>query len=358
MNNPYGKLTILLCGASLLAACERPPVDVTQIGYRGVGMEQVSNPRTVAALKATSVVPEALPPAPADGPTAGEIYENVQVLGDLSIAEFTRIMQAMTEWVSPEEGCNYCHVGDNLADDNIYTKVVSRRMIQMTRHINSDWQDHVGETGVTCYTCHRGQNIPANVWFGEPEPAPSRGALGNRAGQNAPMQQVGLSSLPHAPFANLLGGAQEIRVVSNTALPAGNEANIKDTERTYGLMIHMSESLGVNCTYCHNTRSFSEWDQSTPQRATSWYGIRMARDLNDAYLVPLTSAFPETRLGPAGDVAKINCTTCHQGVYKPLHGVSMLADYPELRAARPPRPPTPTEDVVTVEDESMPAPEG
>ena len=52
-------------------------------------------------------------------------------------------------------------------------------------------------------------------------------------------------------------------------------------------MMHMSQSLGVNCTYCHNTRSFASWDASTPQRATAWYGIRMVRDLNNDYLDPL-----------------------------------------------------------------------
>ena len=31
-----------------------------------------------------------------------------------------------------------------------------------------------------------------------------------------------------------------------------------------------------------------------------------------------------------GDVAKVNCATCHQGVFKPLYGVSMAKDYPEL----------------------------
>jgi len=43
--------------------------------------------------------------------------------------------------------------------------VVARRMIQMTQRINVDWKPHVADTGVTCYTCHRGNNIPANVWF-------------------------------------------------------------------------------------------------------------------------------------------------------------------------------------------------
>ena len=58
-------------------------------------------------------------------------------------------------------------------------------------------------------------------------------------------------------------------------------------------MMHMSESLGVNCTFCHNTRSFTAWDQSTPQRATAWYGIKMVSDLNRNFLVPLGPRVPE-----------------------------------------------------------------
>jgi photosynthetic reaction center cytochrome c subunit len=159
--------------------------------------------------------------------------------------------------------------------------------------------------------------------------------LGNRAGQNDPAPQVGLTSLPFDPFTPFLDQPNAIRVASTTALPAGNRHSIKQTEWTYALMMHISQSLGVNCTYCHNTRSFFEWDGSTPQRAVAWHGIRLVRDLNKDYLEPLKGTFPNTRLGPLGDVAKVNCATCHQGVYKPLYGASMLKDYPELAAAMP-----------------------
>ncbi len=33
-------------------------------------------------------------------------------------------------------------------------------------------------------------------------------------------------------------------------------------------------------------------------------------------------------VGPARDVAKLNCTTWHQGAYKPHDGVSMAKDCP------------------------------
>jgi photosynthetic reaction center cytochrome c subunit len=92
----------------------------------------------------------------------------------------------------------------------------------------------------------------------------------------------------------------------------------------------MSEGLGVNCTFCHNTRSFFAWDASTPKRTTAYHGIQMVRALNGKYLEPLKPAYPPDRLGPLGDAPKANCATCHRGVSKPLFGAAMLKDYPEL----------------------------
>ena len=96
-------------------------------------------------------------------------------------------------------------------------------------------------------------------------------------------------------------------------------------------MMQVSSALGVNCTYCHNTQSFRAWNLSRAQRGTAYYGIRMVRDINDAYLTSLANVFPANRKGPMGDVQKVNCTTCHQGVSKPLGGVSMIAQAPSLR---------------------------
>ena len=319
-----------LAGLFLLAGCERPPTDTVQHGYRGTGMVQVYNPRTLDLKTEANVLPVALPLAPGDSPKASTLYKNVKVLGNLSNNEFTRLMLSMTSWVAPTEGCTYCHNPANFAEDSKYTKVVARRMIEMTRHINTDWKTHVAETGVTCYTCHRGNPVPSNIWFKEAEQDKGADFIGDRAGQNLAATSVGLSSLPSDPFTPFLLGELDIRVNSTTALPTGNRHSIKQAEWTYGLMTHMSSALGVNCTYCHNTQSFANWKGNPPQRAVAWHGIRMARDLNTAYMEPLTSTFPEQRLGPTGDVAKANCATCHQGAYKPLNGQSMLKSFPEL----------------------------
>jgi photosynthetic reaction center cytochrome c subunit len=329
-----GACSAALAAAALLAGCERPPVNTVQRGFRGTGMEQVYNPRAVADQAALNTVPPALPMASADGPKAKDIYKNVQVLGDLSVGEFARHMVTITSWVAPKEGCTYCHAGANFADESKYQKVVARRMIQMTQHLNSTWQKHVVGTGVTCYTCHRGNNVPVNQWYHAPEPKNMGSLIGERAGQNAPSDIPALASLPNDPFTPLLGEPSRIRVVGKTPLPEGNRHSVKETEWTYALMMHMSQSLGVNCTYCHNTRSFSSWDLSPPTRASAYWGIRMVGDVNKNYLEPLTKTFPPHRLGPGGDVGKVNCATCHQGAYKPLYGVSMLKDHPELSGVK------------------------
>jgi photosynthetic reaction center cytochrome c subunit len=326
------RVALLLAAGVLVSACERLPIDTEQRGFRGTAMVQVSNPRIVASQESLNAVPVALPAAPQEGQKASEVFQNVKVLGDVSVGEFTRIMVAMTAWVSPQQGCAYCHKLENMADDSLYTKVVARRMIEMTQHINTDYKTHVAETGVTCYTCHRGMPVPANVWFApEPQKHAAR-MVGSKRGQNTPAESVAYASLPYDPFTPYLQKAQTIAVNATTALPNVRVSSIAETEQTYALMTHMSDSLGVNCTYCHNSRAFSNWETSTPQRVTAWHGIRMARNLNTAYMEPLTQTFPVGRLGPVGDVAKVNCATCHQGANKPLYGASMLKDYMALSA--------------------------
>lgn len=329
----------LLLGVTLLiAGCERPPIASQQTGFRGTGMVEMDNPRMKAKLVNVNALPEASPRADPNGPTAGSLYKNVQVLGNQSVGEFTRTMVAMTAWVSPKEGCNYCHkAGEDFSTDTMYTKVVARKMLSMTGKINAEWGTHVGNTGVTCYTCHRGNNIPTEVWYSAADPGTVKGFTGWKYGQNTPVSGNGYSSLPLDSLSSYLTNDGQVRIQGNDALPtlpkgpSGTGASIANTEWNYSLMMHMSNSLGVNCTYCHNSRAFSSWEQSTPQRVTAWHGLRMVRDVNNNYMTPLESVFPDYRKGAAmGDVAKVGCSTCHQGVNKPLYGVSMLADYPEL----------------------------
>jgi len=321
--------------AVLVSGCgEAPPMKGTQLGFRGTGLQQVSNPRLEAALRPDNLIPAtpyALDPD-TGGERAGHAYQNVQVLGELSTDSFNHLMASITQWVAPPaQGCNYCHNPENMASDAIYTKVVARKMLQMTRNINANWTTHVQQVGVTCYTCHRGNAVPKYVWNEDPNVVLNAGRLrGNSRGiARASQASVRFASLPYDPFTPYLLGSYPIRVVSKVA-DGGPEVPIKATEATYGLMMHMSGSLGVNCTYCHNSRAWADWSQSRPQRVTAWYGIRMVRNINNVYINKVAYAMPANRKGPLGDPYKVNCNTCHQGVNKPLYGVSMRKEHPQL----------------------------
>ena len=208
----------LALGTSLfVAACELPPQESEQNGYRGTGMDQIRSPERQAKLAAANEIPEAQPEAPKDGPPVSQIYQNVKVLGHLSEGEFLRIMTAITEWVMPEQGCGGCH-SDNLADDSMYTKVVARRMLQMTQDINAKWANHVAPAGVTCYTCHRGQQVPQYVWFQDPGPM-TPAYLGNRNGQNAPAESVPFATLPYDPLPNPLQHPENFPYTNPTLPP-------------------------------------------------------------------------------------------------------------------------------------------
>jgi photosynthetic reaction center cytochrome c subunit len=326
-----GVLTALIV-VGIFSTLDGIPVASIQRGFRGVGMVQNYVPRIAAREIANHRLIPPQPPVTPSGTPSSQAYQNVQVLKNVDSNEFLRLMAAFPTWIAPATGCAFCHSVVNMADDTLYTKKIARHMIEMTRYINTNWKSHVGETGVTCNTCHRGHAVPEDVWFSA-APGPSRGVAENNTGFTGPSREGALTSLPSDPFTPYLLDAQAIRVTGLTALPAGNRASIKQTDLTYSLMAHFGQSLGVNCTYCHNSRDFGSWDQGTPQRVTAWYGIKMVRDLNNQFMVPLTGTFPRASLGPTGDVAKIDCGTCHQGAYKPLFGASDLIAYPELTGA-------------------------
>lgn len=332
----------------------RTAVESEQIGYRGVAMETPVFADDKSALIAINAAPEEvyeLEPDDGSSERAGEIYENVQVLGHLSDDNFNRVMAQITEWVSPEQGCAYCH-GDEgeFASDDIYTKVVSRRMIQMTQAINSEWQAHVygknaahpdnadaAGPGVNCYTCHRGQNVPENLWFDDANQVRRPDAfIGATNGQNLAVAANGYTDLNTDPFTAFMMEDGDVRVQNQVPITYDQwETGTQDTEHTYALMMHWSTALGVNCTYCHNSRAFGNWEQSPPARTTAWYGRKMAAALNTEYLSPLQPVYPEHRLGPLGDAPKLNCATCHQGASKPMLGADMIAGFPSLSEPGP-----------------------
>jgi len=86
---------VLMLSLGLQACFEAPPVESEQIGFRGVGMQTMQSPEINAITLAKNELPvpmPAIPEAQQGGPKASDVYQNVQVLGELSVAEFTRTM--------------------------------------------------------------------------------------------------------------------------------------------------------------------------------------------------------------------------------------------------------------------------
>ncbi|MCU0968113.1 MAG: photosynthetic reaction center cytochrome PufC [Rubrivivax sp.] len=329
----FPKLVVwaLLAILATLAGCER--TDAVQRGFRGTGMLNVYDAKALAAAQPIHAIPDPEPVDPPDpeAPSVDEAFKNIQVLRDLTVLEISRLMQAMSTWVAPEEGCDFCHNPRNLASDEKYAKVVARKMLLMTREINTRWKSHVGDTGVTCWTCHRGQAVPSGDWFSNPAAPGMNNLIGNRNFQNEPgIKSNGNTSLPNDALSVFLERDDNIRVQGESVLRTSQGPSIKQAEWTYSLMMYMSNSLGVNCTYCHNTRALAPWDQSSPPRVTAWHGIRMVRSLNVDHLEAVGPLLPPIRWSATGDFPKVGCDTCHKGAFKPMNGVSMLPDYPEL----------------------------
>ena len=301
----------VVLGAALLvlSACQPPDKrEYVQVGARGTGMEIGYRSKTLNAAFHRISIPAPIPPA-GPSPPGPLPWKNVQVLNDITVGELNRTMVAMSTWVAGTGNCAYCHNVANFAADTLdngrtlYTKITARRMLQMTRRINGQYASHVANTGVTCYTCHMGKPLPNGLWFYTDENQLQRYYL----------------------------DGDGLRVVSHTVAPTpGNRSSVKQTEWTYALMINISQSLGVNCTYCHNSRQFASWEQSPPRRVTALRAVNMLRDINVNYLSPLRTVFPAVRKGVMGDAPKAQCLTCHNGVYKPLYAAQMVKYYPAL----------------------------
>jgi len=289
---------------------------------------------TIAAYESARPIP------PEEGePLAGEVYENAPPeLAGLTQRNYDRLVAAMRQWTG---------IPDLLEDPENYQTIVARRMIQMTQNLNENWSGHVLQiqAGVNCYTCHRGQPVPSNIWF---RVAPQLEAMeGWGAVQNFATVQTVSTSLPHDALEKYLLDGEAInvhdlepRVPSNPSDPG--DRTWQHTERTYSLMNYFSNALGVNCVFCHNSRAFYDPAQVTPQWALATLAIQMVLEMNNDYLVPLRDTYPENRLGPFhADAPKAACKTCHKGYNRPLNGADMISDWPELATTGEPVYPEP-----------------
>ena len=90
---------------ALALTLQHPPTDSVQRGYRGLGMVQIRNPETMKAEQTTNRAPEPSAKIDPSGQPSSAVYQNVQVLKDLDSNELLRLMNDITAWVAPKQGC-------------------------------------------------------------------------------------------------------------------------------------------------------------------------------------------------------------------------------------------------------------
>jgi photosynthetic reaction center cytochrome c subunit len=221
-------------------------------------------------------------------------------------------------------------------------QAVTRAMQQMTATINTRWRGHVGAQGVTCFTCHRNQAIPPETWFPRtPIQTPAMFARSENWNETADTVR---KFFPDNGWALYFLQDEPIHVQSVTALRSSTVAPQLVAKRVYETMMQMSDGIGVNCGYCHNSRAFADWKQSTPNRWTGHDAIRMMRDINANFLFPKQDFVPQTRallkqnslvIQPDARVEASApglavCATCHYGHIIPQVGSAMLANDPGI----------------------------
>src|SRR5690606_12500393 len=114
----FAGLAALVLTASSCQFFQSKDRDVVQKGYRGTAMEvnYVNRDVQVALADLQKQMPAILPAAPEGGPAPQ--WQNVQVLGDISVNEFNRTMISFSTWVGGNAGnCAYCHNLANFASD-------------------------------------------------------------------------------------------------------------------------------------------------------------------------------------------------------------------------------------------------
>lgn len=321
------------------------PVAGDQLGWRASSMIQFQPTREDEAA-----LPPPYQPAAWKTPDlrpASSVYKNLTVLKSSNAGEVMRVMTAMTAWVSPKEGCGFCHAGGDWASDANPHKATARTMLLMTQHVNADWRGHVGAAGVTCATCHQGQPVPEDVWYAA-RPVPERPMIDKPEDWHEDATTV-RKFFPDEGYEEYLLQNTPAVAQSYTALPTGNGQSSIVMKRLYEMMMQMSDGVGVNCGYCHNSRAFFDWKQSTPARWTGYSGMQLTRDLNRKFLLALGASMPQTRFrltkadernvppheqGALAGNALANCATCHHGRPQPAAG-GLAKSYPELLGPGP-----------------------
>ena len=145
-------------GRTPASGAQQLPAGHPDIGAEGQPAAQPAGSSTAAEPPASTELPS-LDPLPAGNKEerAEQKYKNIQVLKGVPAERWMPIMFAFKGSLGVD--CTFCHVKEQWDKDDKENKQIARKMIKMVKDINGQ----LGGIGkVSCFTCHRGQQRPAN----------------------------------------------------------------------------------------------------------------------------------------------------------------------------------------------------
>lgn len=225
--------------------------------------------------------------------------QNVKVLTGMSTAE---IWTFMTSYVAGglQQDCSYCHNLNNFAAEGaeIGDDVVANRKatavihLEMVADLNQNWLTQLtavenkqpSGVQIICATCHLGEPLPV-AW---------------------PDRLHGLPDNFRLPLNDL-----------NSLLVTGKsgEVSLDAVQNNQHAMYHISNSLGVGCTHCHNSRYFPEWSQPAKYYALTM--LEMNQHILNTYSESMNNQEP-------------SCYLCHYNQVRPPGAVESAARLPAV----------------------------
>ena len=88
--------------------------------------------------------------------TAGQKFKNIKILNEMPADQMGKVMNLMAAGLGVK--CSFCHVEGYFSKDGKEEKETAREMLKMTFALNKDY--FVGQTEVSCATCHNGRAHP------------------------------------------------------------------------------------------------------------------------------------------------------------------------------------------------------
>jgi hypothetical protein len=193
---------------------------------------------------------------------AEQAYPNIEILKGIPAERVPAIMAMFSRSLGAP--CTHCHVEGALDRGDKAQFAKAREMFRM-----QNWIAQNVKIESTCWTCHRGNPIPA------------------------PGPQIDTSLWPVSLELPVEQGAQPAsNVYRNLTFFNSRVSELKST------MLFMSASLGVGCSHCHVAGAWEKDDK--PAKNVARLMLVMVRDTR--------REFTDIRIG---------CPSCHHGAGKP-----------------------------------------